>query len=45
MVKAFNLLDKENSDGINFLAGIEQYNTLIQTIAETIIKNTSNAKA
>ncbi len=45
VVKAFNLLDKENSDGINFLAGIEEDNTLIQTIAETIIKNTSNAKA
>ena len=44
VVKAFNLLDKENSDGINFLAGIEEDNTLIQTIAETIIKNTSNAK-
>ena len=43
VVKAFNLLDKENSDGINFLAGIEEDNTLIQTIAETIIKNTSNA--
>lgn len=42
VVKAFNLLDKENSDGINFLAGIEEDNTLIQTIAETIIKNTSN---
>lgn len=43
VVKAFNLLDKEHSNGFNCLADIRQDNTLVQTIAETIIKNTSNA--
>ena len=42
-VKMFNLLDKENSDAWNCLSGIEQDKNLVQSIAEVIIKNTSNA--
>lgn len=42
-VKMFNLLDMENSDAWNCLSGIEQDKDLVQSIAEVIIKNTSNA--
>ena len=42
VVKAYNLLDMENSDGFNCLTAVEDDQTLIQTIAEVIIKNTSN---
>lgn len=43
VVRAFNLLDMENSDGFNCLDGIADDKSLVQTIAEVIIKNTSNA--
>lgn len=39
----FNLLDKEHSDAWNCLSVIEQDKNLVQSIAEVIIKNTSNA--
>ena len=39
----FNLLDMENSDAWNCLSGIEKDKDLVQSIAEVIIKNTSNA--
>ena len=42
-VKMFNLLDKENSDAWNCLSAIERDRNLVQSIAEVIIKNTSNA--
>lgn len=42
-VKMFNLLDMENSDAWNCLSEIEQDKDLVQSIAEVIIKNTSNA--
>ena len=42
-VRMFNLLDKENSDAWNCLSAIEQDKNLVQSIAEVIIKNTSNA--
>lgn len=42
VVKAYNLLDLVNSDGFNCLTAVEDDQTLIQTIAEVIIKNTSN---
>ena len=42
-VKMFNLLDMENSDAWNCLSGIETDKDLVQSIAEVIIKNTSNA--
>lgn len=42
-VKVFNLLDMENSDAWNCLSGIEKDKDLVQSIAEVIIKNTSNA--
>lgn len=42
-VKMFNLLDMENSDAWNCLSGIEKDKDLVQSIAEVIIKNTSNA--
>ena len=42
-VKMFNLLDKEHSDAWNCLSVIEQDKNLVQSIAEVIIKNTSNA--
>lgn len=43
VVKAYNLLDMENSDGFNCLNDVEHDPDLVQTIAEVIIKNTSNA--
>ena len=42
-VRMFNLLDKENSDAWNCLSVIAQDKDLVQSIAEVIIKNTSNA--
>lgn len=41
-VKVFNLLDKENSDGMNCFHVLEADNTLVQSVAEIIINNTSN---
>lgn len=41
-VRCYNLLDLEHSDGFNCLADVEDDPTLIQTITEVIIKNTSN---
>ena len=43
-VRMFNLLDMENSDAWNCLSEIEHDKDLVQSIAEVIIKNTSNAK-
>ena len=43
VVKAYNLLDMENSDGFNCLSAIADDKSLVQTIAEVIIKNTSNS--
>jgi len=42
-VRAFNLLDMTNSDGWNIIADIETDKNLVQTMAEVIIRNTSNA--
>ncbi|GHU79657.1 hypothetical protein FACS1894191_2960 [Clostridia bacterium] len=44
LVRAFNLLDLENSDGLNCLHDIAEDQDLVRTVAEIIIKNTSNAK-
>jgi len=44
VVKVFNLLDKENSDGMNCFHVLETDNNLVQSIAEIIINNTSNQK-
>ena len=43
VVKVFNLLDMENSDAWNCMHDLENDSSLVQTIAEVIIKNTSNA--
>lgn len=43
LVKAYNLLDLENSDGFNCMSVVGDDPSLIATIAEVIIKNTSNA--
>ena len=40
--RIFNLLDPENSDGWNSFADIESNPNLVDSIAEVIIKNTSN---
>ena len=42
VVRSLNLLDMENSDAFNCLDGISEDKSLVQTIAEVIIKNTSN---
>ena len=42
-VRVFNLLDMANSDAWNCIQDIEQDGGLVQSVAETIIKNTSNA--
>jgi len=42
-VKAFNLLDMTNSDAWNIMADIETDKNLVQSMAEVIIRNTSNA--
>lgn len=44
LVRAYNLLDFENSDGFNCIYDIEQDPELVRTVAEIIIQNTSNAK-
>lgn len=43
IVKAYNLLDMENSDGFNCISDIENDKTLVQSVAAVIINNTSNA--
>ena len=43
-VKAINFLDMENSDGWNCLYGLETETQLVQTVASTIIQNTSGPK-
>lgn len=43
VVKSFNLLDMVNSDGWNVMADIETDRSLVQSMAEIIIRNTSNA--
>ena len=43
-VKAMNFLDMEHSDGWNCLYGLERETQLVQTVANTIIQNTSGAK-
>jgi len=40
-VKAVNFLDMEHSDGWNCLAGLDKETQLVQTVANTIIQNTS----
>lgn len=42
-MKVYNLLDLQNSDGFNCLSAVGDDLSLIDTIAEVIIKNTSNA--
>ena len=42
-VRSFNLLDMVNSDGWNVMADIETDKSLVQSMAEIIIRNTSNA--
>jgi len=43
-VRAYNLLDLESSDAFNCMYDIEQDPELVRTVAEIIIKNTSNVK-
>ena len=43
-VKAVNFLDMEHSDGWNCLYGLETETELVQTVANTIIANTSGPK-
>ena len=43
IVKVYNLLDMDNSDGFNCISDMESDKTLIQTVAQTIISNTSSA--
>ena len=43
-VKAVNFLDMEHSDGWNCLYGLETETQLVQTVANTIIANTSGPK-
>jgi type IV secretion system protein VirD4 len=42
-VKAFNLLDMENSDGWNCIGETSGDADMVQSVAEVIIRNTSNA--
>ena len=42
-VKLFNLLDMENSDAWNCLAAVDGDPSMVQSIAEVIINNTSNS--
>ena len=42
-VKAVNFLDMEHSDGWNCLAGLDTETQLVQTVANTIIANTSGS--
>jgi type IV secretion system protein VirD4 len=41
-VRAFNLLDMENSDGWNCLVETSDNPNMVQTVAEVIMRNTSN---
>ncbi len=43
-VKLFNLLDMENSDAWNCLAAVDGDPSMVQSIAEVIINNTSNTE-
>lgn len=43
-VKAINFLDMAHSDGWNCLYGLDQETQLVQTVANTIIQNTSGPK-
>ena len=43
-VKAVNFLDMEHSDGWNCLYGLDKERQLVQTVANTIIQNTSSPK-
>lgn len=43
-VKAVNFLDMAHSDGWNCLYGLDQETQLVQTVANTIIQNTSGPK-
>ena len=43
-VKAINFLDMEHSDGWNCLYGLDTERQLVQTVANTIIQNTSSPK-
>lgn len=43
-VKAVNFLDMEHSDGWNCLCGLDHERQLVQTVANTIIQNTSSQK-
>ena len=43
-VKAVNFLDMEHSDGWNCLNGLDQERQLVQTVANTIIQNTSGPR-
>ena len=43
-VKAINFLDMEHSDGWNCLYGLDTETQLVQTVANTIIQNTSSPK-
>ena len=43
-VKAVNFLDMEHSDGWNCLCGLDTERQLVQTVANTIIQNTSSPK-
>lgn len=45
LVKMFNLLDMENSDAWNCLGEIEGDIDMVQTVAEVIIRNTSDVEA
>ncbi len=42
MVKAFNLLDMENSDAWNCIGEIGDDTDLVQSVAEIIIRNTAD---
>jgi type IV secretion system protein VirD4 len=44
VVKVFNLLDMENSDGFNVMGDIESDINLVTSIADVIIHNTSNGR-
>ena len=43
-VRAINYLDMEYSDGWNCLSGLDKEKRLVQTVANTIIENTSGPK-
>ncbi len=43
VVRVYNLLDMENSDGFNCISDLESDKSLVQSVAQVIIRNTSNA--